>query len=299
MELRQLRTFATVAELLSFNRAAKALGYAQSTVSAQVQGLEESLNAPLFARLGRRVELTPVGERLLEYAHRMIDLEEEARGAAGGEVRGRLCVAVAGSVALAQGPALVRGFGERFPGADLEVRVCPARGLAEELSSGGADVALTLGAEGPGADLVEEELARWRVCLAVGRGHALAGRLGVPTSELVGETLFLPGSEPGVARPVLAALAEAGVEPARTVEMGALGALAACVAAGEGVGVMPEPLLGSGGAGCAVGMERLVAVQWAERAPEVPVRLVRHAQAHASSLAEGFMEAARRVLGGA
>lgn len=51
MELRQLKTFQTVATLLSFNRAAEALNYAQSTISAQIRGLEEDLDVKLFDRL--------------------------------------------------------------------------------------------------------------------------------------------------------------------------------------------------------------------------------------------------------
>ena len=46
MELRQLRTFQTVARLMNFNRAADALNYAQSTVSAQIKILEEELAYP-------------------------------------------------------------------------------------------------------------------------------------------------------------------------------------------------------------------------------------------------------------
>jgi DNA-binding transcriptional LysR family regulator len=47
MELRQLRTFQTVARLMNFNRAADALNYAQSTVSAQIKLLEEELGVSL------------------------------------------------------------------------------------------------------------------------------------------------------------------------------------------------------------------------------------------------------------
>ena len=80
MELRQLKTFRTVATLLHFNRAAELLNMAQSTVSAQIQVLEEELGTRLFERMNRRIVLTPAGERLLRYAGKLLDLEEEARG---------------------------------------------------------------------------------------------------------------------------------------------------------------------------------------------------------------------------
>lgn len=63
MEIRQLRTFQTVAKFLSFNRAANELHYAQSSISAQIQALEEELGVQLFDRLGRRIMLTEAGVR--------------------------------------------------------------------------------------------------------------------------------------------------------------------------------------------------------------------------------------------
>ena len=58
MELRQLKTFQTVATLLNFNRSAQVLNYSQSAVSTQIQLLEEELGVSLFDRLGKSVRLT-------------------------------------------------------------------------------------------------------------------------------------------------------------------------------------------------------------------------------------------------
>ncbi len=57
MEIRQLRSFQTVANLLSFNQAALKLHYSQSSISAQIQALEEEFGVQLFDRLGRRVQI--------------------------------------------------------------------------------------------------------------------------------------------------------------------------------------------------------------------------------------------------
>ena len=74
MEIRQLRTFQTVAHLLSFNRAAESLHYAQSSISAQIHALEEELGVQLFDRLGRRIMLTDAGAQLLDYAEKIVNL---------------------------------------------------------------------------------------------------------------------------------------------------------------------------------------------------------------------------------
>lgn len=68
MELRHLNTFKVVVEVRGFTRAAEFLGYAQSSVTAQIQALEEEIGNPLFDRLGKKVVLTEAGRRLLPYA---------------------------------------------------------------------------------------------------------------------------------------------------------------------------------------------------------------------------------------
>lgn len=79
MQIQQLRAFREVAAELSVTRAARNLNYAQSTVTAQIQNLEESLGVVLFDRSRRQLALTEAGLRLLPYARVIIDAAEEGR----------------------------------------------------------------------------------------------------------------------------------------------------------------------------------------------------------------------------
>ena len=79
MELRQLTTFAIVAKVLSFTRAAEQLSYSQSNVTSQIQALEREFGMPLFERLGRRVVLSEAGARFLPYAERLVQLAAKRR----------------------------------------------------------------------------------------------------------------------------------------------------------------------------------------------------------------------------
>src|SRR5262244_4052055 len=74
-----LRTFVAVADCGSFTNAAALLHSTQSTVSAQIQRLEEEAGRLLFERTTRSVELTPAGETLLGYARTILRLNEDAR----------------------------------------------------------------------------------------------------------------------------------------------------------------------------------------------------------------------------
>src|SRR5438046_264194 len=110
MELRQLETFRVVATQLSFTRAAATLDYAQSSVTAQIQSLELELGVRLFDRLGRRVALTDAGERLLEYAERLLSLADEARAALadGAEPAGTLTIGAPETVMTYRLPSVLR-----------------------------------------------------------------------------------------------------------------------------------------------------------------------------------------------
>ena len=72
MELRQLKYFVKVAELLSFSKAAKALYITQSTLSQQIKQLEDELDMALFFRNNHKVTLTEAGETFLEGAKKTL-----------------------------------------------------------------------------------------------------------------------------------------------------------------------------------------------------------------------------------
>ncbi|PZV05369.1 MAG: LysR family transcriptional regulator [Leptolyngbya sp.] len=75
MEIYQLKVFLEVARCLSFTEAADTLNLTQPAVSAKIKCLEAELETTLFRRLGRRIELTQVGEYLLEEGPSLVDLE--------------------------------------------------------------------------------------------------------------------------------------------------------------------------------------------------------------------------------
>ena len=64
LDLRLLEYFCAVARTGSFTRAAEELGMAQPSLSEQIKKLEGSLGAPLFERLSRRIELTPIDDQM-------------------------------------------------------------------------------------------------------------------------------------------------------------------------------------------------------------------------------------------
>ena len=78
LDIDLMKTFLAIADTGSFTRAAEEVHKTQSAVSMQMKRLEEVLGRPLFVRDGRASRFTPDGERLIEYARRMVAINDEA-----------------------------------------------------------------------------------------------------------------------------------------------------------------------------------------------------------------------------
>lgn len=79
MELRQFKYFLKAAETLNFTEAANQVFISQSTLSQQIKQLEIELGAPLFDRIGKRIELTETGRIFRSYAMQAIHSADQGR----------------------------------------------------------------------------------------------------------------------------------------------------------------------------------------------------------------------------
>jgi DNA-binding transcriptional LysR family regulator len=124
-ELRQLRTFVSVAQRRSFTKAAEDLHIAQQAVSQQIKALERSLGVALLTRSSRMVELTPAGGAFLRDARRLLAAADGAArrvtAAARGEA-GTLRLAYTLTGAWETIPVVLADLESRFPGLRVEAR---------------------------------------------------------------------------------------------------------------------------------------------------------------------------------
>ncbi len=162
LELDLLQAFVAVADQRSFTRAASALNRTQSAVSTQVRRLEERLSAELFHRTTARVELSPVGERLLGYARRMLDLNAEALSRLSHhKVEGVVRLGVMEDYGVLFVPALLARFAAAHPFVQVEMEIGLTGPMIERL---GCDldvlVAMHPAGEG-GGTLLRREQALW------------------------------------------------------------------------------------------------------------------------------------------
>ena len=146
MTIRQLETFLKIAETNSFTSAANSLGYAQSTVTTQIKQLEEELNCLLFDRLGKSIVLTPEGERLLEYAHKMVQLEREIlfEVPMQEEPAGILRLGISESLCYDTFPQLLLQYQQTFPKMEIQLSFINHDTFPALLKNGALDIVYTL-----------------------------------------------------------------------------------------------------------------------------------------------------------
>jgi DNA-binding transcriptional LysR family regulator len=143
MELRHLRYFVAVAEELHFTKAAQRLGMSQPPLSQRIRELERELGISLFDRSHRDVRLTEPGALLLEHARRVLQ-EADAIQDAMRRIRPGTAGVVRAGIPPDSDPMLVcqiiRAFGERAPGVQLDLRELTTSEQIPALRQGELDV---------------------------------------------------------------------------------------------------------------------------------------------------------------
>ncbi|WP_248927979.1 LysR family transcriptional regulator [Paenibacillus hamazuiensis] len=165
LEGRFLITFLTVMEEGSFSRAAEKLGYVQSTVTSQIQLLEQSCKQKLFHRLPRGVQLTDAGQKLAVFARQFVRLGQSLEEAMGSldQPRGTVRVRALESFCVTRLSGFLRPFFAEYP----EVRLLLETGFqgdtVEQVLSHAVDFGIV--PKDPGRDdlvfepLIEEDMA--------------------------------------------------------------------------------------------------------------------------------------------
>lgn len=243
MQLQGVEVFLAVARLRSFTAAARALGYTQSAVSRQIAALEKDLDADLFDRLARGVELTEQGRALLPHAEAMLNRVTEAqrdldalRDIGGGRIRvGAFPTAVAALV-----PRALAAFRTAYPKVNLSLVEGLTPALLQQLHAGDADLAVVSAPpdrplDGTRLDL--HHLVDEQLLVAVPLDHGLARRGTVRLAELADDS-FIAGSATAEETLLRAAL-PSGFRPKIDIVAAEWTGKLGCVAAGLGVALVP------------------------------------------------------------
>jgi DNA-binding transcriptional LysR family regulator len=272
IDIDQLRSFIAIAETGSFTKAAEVVHRTQSAVSMQMKRLEERLERPIFARDGRASKLTEDGQRLLDYARRIVKLNMETIAAfSDAELSGRVRLGVPDDYADRYLPEIMARFSRVYPGVELTVICEPSVDLLERIDANEIDLAIVTNCE---SKRPSETFRRERLLWVTSNRH--------PTH--LEEPLPLALGRPTCSwRRVAVERMESIGRPHRILYSSSnAGAVAAAVLAGLAVSVLPE-------SGLRPGMRVLTAAEGFPELPSCRIGLVRNAH-ESSALANALAE---------
>ncbi len=142
MEIKNFKTFKRVAEMGSFTKAAQDLGYAQSTVTFQIQAIEEYYRKPLFNRIGKTIEITQFGQSLLEHIGSLLNTYEviEKYSTVENKPRGVIKMGMPESLMMYRVHDIIREYKCTYPEVELIIINDQCCHLRNKLSTGDLDV---------------------------------------------------------------------------------------------------------------------------------------------------------------
>lgn len=239
MDLGDLLIFRTVAEEGGIVKAARRLHRVPSGVTTRIRQLEASLGVELFIRERQRLQLAPGGQRLLEYADKLLRLADEARGAlAGGPPRGTLRLGALESTTASRLPAILSEFHRRCPDVRVELQTGTNDRLAAALAERRLDAAFI--AEPPRQPgLVHQPAFAERLVLISASTHKPVVR----PQDVAGDTVIAFPAGCAYRRVVERWLGDHGLATVRVLELSSYHAIVACVASGTGVAIVPGSVL--------------------------------------------------------
>ena len=242
---RRLQVFHTVARLLSFTKAAESLHMTQPAVTFQIRQLEEYFNTRLFDRTHNKISLTEVGQRVFDYADRIISLYSEMDNRVReltGDVSGIVIIGASTTIAEYVLPSLLGEFRRFQPNINIRLKVSNSDGIVHMVEDNTIDVGIV---ESPIANknLVVEVCWHDKLVFICPPDHPLAKRSSIKATDLMGLP-FVCREEGSGTREYMCEYLEANGMPVSdldlSLEVGNPEAVKSAVEAGLGVSIVSQ-----------------------------------------------------------
>lgn len=199
MEIKVLRVFLAVVEHRGISAAAESLGVTQSTVSRQLQSLEDELGVTLFVRgnRGRQLSLTPDGRVLLRRAQEIVSLSDRAMReltSSDGDISGDVTIGAAEADVMRYVARIAVNVRERNPHIHFHIDSGIGPRIIERLDDGLVDFVVVL----EPVDLGQYNymhlpvMDSWAVVMR--KDHPLAAKEAVSADDLRGVPLIIPSN---------------------------------------------------------------------------------------------------------
>jgi DNA-binding transcriptional LysR family regulator len=247
MRLEQVQAFLAVAETGSFQKAAKHCAVTQSTISRQIQSLEDAVGTALFHRT-HQSKLTVAGDRFLPHAKKICQEWERAIEEVSDLISGKqpeLCIAAIQSVCAYQLPPVLQRFCHEFPQVQLRLTALGSDRALKVLKDGLVDLAIVQHNRllTSSADMVIDPLYQEPIQILMSAHHPLSGLDHIPWAKLAQypQVVFKDGY--GMQRLVQEQFQRQGATLNAALELNTLEAFRGVVRQGDLLALLPQGAL--------------------------------------------------------
>jgi DNA-binding transcriptional LysR family regulator len=244
MELRQIRSFLSVAETLHFGRSAELIHLSQPALSLQIRALEEEVGARLFERNRHKTTLTAAGLAFRDDAAAALSQLEQAIRRAKLAANGKLGLLRVGFISTAGReivPGIVRQYRELNPDVEFSLRNILTAEQVQMLETGSLDIGFLRLPIGGHSALDVVTVHREPFVLVVPSSHKLAKRKRVRLSELAGQDFVMYDRTfaPGFHDLIFRIFRDAGIVPTVSQTAGEMPTLISLVDSRMGIAILP------------------------------------------------------------
>ena len=248
MELRNLKSFLRITELGSFAKAAENLGYAPSTITAQIHQLEEEIGTPLFERIGKKSVLTAAGRGLIPYAEQILQIEQQIEylgNPVQQTLHGTLRIGIVESILHTMLLDVLGDYRARFPHVSITIVSAVSADLFTMLKRGEIDLAFTMGHSLQRADCILACSHPEETVFAASPQHPLAKEKELTLSQVLEHEILSIGDNTFLQQEVYKIAAEHGKEVKTHIQTESSLALLELARRNAGVTFLPEYMVRS------------------------------------------------------
>ena len=242
MNLNRLAVFHAVARTGSFTQASRELFITQPGVSKHVKALEEYYGARLFDRLGKRVELTQVGEILYQATRQIFDLLDHTRERIDelhGIEAGRLTIGSSVTIGIYILPKIIKSFSDRHPNVQIALDIAMSRQVVDRVLENEVDIGL-VGHKADDERVHSGAFMMDEFVLVMPVDHPWRGRESIPLSDLTLEPFLISRRGSGTQTVMEERLRHEGVVLRNAMEFGNTEAVKKGVMAGLGISILSK-----------------------------------------------------------
>ena len=241
MDLRQLRTFLSIAKMGSFIQAATHLGYTPSTVTTHIKNLESHLGIKLFDRLGHKINLTSEGRTFKTYADKIIKLADEAKEAVtpSSTPHGTIILGTAESLSTYRIPTLLQTYRHEYDKVELILKFENCSKIRDCIRNNELDIALIISRKIEDPDFIVKYLSLEPMLFITAPNHPFAKKVISPQN--LSETCLIL-TEPGCSyrATIETLLDKANVRPRTSMEVNSIESIKQLVMLGLGISMLPR-----------------------------------------------------------